>query len=176
PAAHMAAQVNRGEWGGWAAPGHRRGVKGLKEQGAQPTDEHGGIGVHPPDRTVLAEPARPRRLVDARPVGAPIRPGNHAEQAATQGPAHDRKVGEGGQPRHATDGTRNDRVVLGVVAPAVLTADVGTASAQGATLLTFAQTFRRCDHSTNTDIGPTGFARPTAMLRSTGAEVIAVSS
>jgi hypothetical protein len=58
-------------------------------------------------------------------------------------------------------------------AQAVLTIDVGTADAEGATFLTFTQTFRRCDYSTNTHIGLTGFARPTAVLRSTGSEIIA---
>lgn len=57
--------------------------------------------------------------------------------------------------------------------PAVVTVGVGPASAQGATFLAFTQMFRRCDFSTNTHIGPTGFARPTALVRDTGAEVIA---
>src|SRR5262245_54877004 len=60
-----------------------------------------------------------------------------------------------------------------VAAPALLPAAVGMASAQGAKLLVFTQMFRRCDYSTNTHIGPTGFARPTAVLRSTGSELIA---
>ena len=53
---------------------HRQRVKRLEQQRAQPADEHGGIGVHPPDRPVFAEPARARRLVDARPVGGPSGP------------------------------------------------------------------------------------------------------
>jgi hypothetical protein len=60
-----------------------------------------------------------------------------------------------------------------VAAPAVLAAGVGTASAEGAKSLAFTQMHRRCDYSSNTHIGPTGFARPTAELRSTGSEVIA---
>jgi hypothetical protein len=60
-----------------------------------------------------------------------------------------------------------------VAMPAVLTVGAGTASAEGATFLPFAQTFRRCDHSGNTHVGPTGYARPTAMVHSTGSEVIA---
>jgi hypothetical protein len=69
--------------------------------------------------------------------------------------------------------------VLGSVAamvvamPAVLTVGAGTAGAEGATFLSFAQMFRRCDHSANTHVGPTGYARPTALVRGTGSEVIA---
>ena len=39
--------------------------------------------------------------------------------------------------------------------------------------MAFTQMFRRCDYSTNTYIGPTGFARPTSVLRSSGSELIA---
>ena len=67
----------------------------------------------------------------------------------------------------------NTVAAMVVGAPAVLTAGVGTAHAEGAKFLTFTQNFRRCDHSTNTHIGPTGVARPTAVLRSTGSELIA---
>ena len=58
-----------------------------------------------------------------------------------------------------------------VAMPAVLTA-AGTAGAEGATFLPFAQMFRRCDHSANTHVGPTGYARPTAVVHDTGSEVI----
>ena len=67
----------------------------------------------------------------------------------------------------------NTVAAMVVGAPAVLTAGVGTAHAEGAKFLTFTQNFRRCDYSTNTHIGPTGVARPTAVLRSTGSELIA---
>ena len=69
--------------------------------------------------------------------------------------------------------------VLGSVAamvvamPVVLTVGVGTAGAEGATFVTFAQMFRRCDFSANTHTGPTGFARPTALVYGTGSEVVA---
>ena len=69
--------------------------------------------------------------------------------------------------------------VLGTVAamvvamPAVLTVGIGTAGAEGATFLSFAQIFRRCDFSDKAYTGPTGYARPTAMVHSTGSEVIA---
>jgi hypothetical protein len=57
--------------------------------------------------------------------------------------------------------------------PAVLTVGAGTAGAEGATFLAFTQMFRRCDFSAKTYIGPTGYARPTALVRNTGSEVIA---
>jgi hypothetical protein len=71
--------------------------------------------------------------------------------------------------------------VLGTVAamvvaiPVALTVGVHTAAAEsdGATIVSFAQIFRRCDFSNNTHIGPTGFARATAMVHTTGSEVIA---
>jgi hypothetical protein len=39
--------------------------------------------------------------------------------------------------------------------------------------MSFAQTYRRCDFSNQTHIGPTGYARPTAYVHRTGSEVIA---
>jgi hypothetical protein len=69
--------------------------------------------------------------------------------------------------------------VLGTVAamvvamPAVLTVGIGTAGAEGATFLSFAQIFRRCDFSDKAYTGPTGYARPTAVVHNTGSEVIA---
>lgn len=66
--------------------------------------------------------------------------------------------------------------------PAVVTVGLGTAAADGptgggdgggATFMAFAQTFRRCDFSANTHIGPTGYAGPSALVRSTGGEVVA---
>jgi hypothetical protein len=39
--------------------------------------------------------------------------------------------------------------------------------------LAFAQTFRRCDFSAVPNIGPTGNAGPSALVRSTGSEVVA---
>ena len=55
----------------------------------------------------------------------------------------------------------------------VRTAAAGPPSSGGATFLSFAQIFRRCDFSTNMHTGPTGYARPTALVHSTGSEVIA---
>jgi hypothetical protein len=43
----------------------------------------------------------------------------------------------------------------------------------GATFMAFTQIFRRCDFSANTHIGPTGNAGPTALVRKTGAGVVA---
>ena len=65
-----------------------------------------------------------------------------------------------------------------VAAPAAFAVGVETAAAGppgsgGATFLPFAQTFRRCDHSANTHTGPTSYARVSALVRSTGSEVIA---
>jgi hypothetical protein len=57
--------------------------------------------------------------------------------------------------------------------PAVLTVGIGTAGAEGATFLSFAQVFRRCDFSDKAYTGPTGYARPTAVVHSSGSEVIA---
>jgi hypothetical protein len=59
-----------------------------------------------------------------------------------------------------------------VAMPAALfTMGAGTAGAD--TFLPFAQMFRRCDFSTNTFTGPTGYARPTAVLRTASNEVVA---
>jgi hypothetical protein len=57
--------------------------------------------------------------------------------------------------------------------PAVLTVGIGTAGAEGATFLSFAQVFRRCDFSDKAYTGPTGYARPTAVVHSSGSELIA---
>ena len=66
--------------------------------------------------------------------------------------------------------------------PAVATVGIGTAAADGpigsgggggATFVAFTQIFRRCDFSTNTHIGPTGYAGPTALVRATGSGVVA---
>ena len=76
----------------------------------------------------------------------------------------------------------NTVAAMVVAMPAVFTAGAGTAAADGptgggggsgATFVAFAQIFRRCDFSTKTYIGPTGYAGPSALVRSTGAEVIA---
>ncbi len=53
------------------------------------------------------------------------------------------------------------------------TAAAGPPGSGGATFVPFAQTFRRCDFSSNMHIGPTGNAGPSALVRSTGAEVVA---
>jgi len=66
-----------------------------------------------------------------------------------------------------------------VAMPAALTAGTQTAAADGphgtggATAVSFAQMFRRCDFSANTHVGPSGYARPTALLRGSGSELIA---
>ena len=79
--------------------------------------------------------------------------------------------------------------ILNVVAAAVLavptalTVGTGTSGADGptgaggtaggGTFVAFTQIFRRCDFSTKTHIGPTGYAGASAVVRTTGAEVIA---
>jgi hypothetical protein len=78
----------------------------------------------------------------------------------------------------------NTVAAMVVAMPTILTVGAGTAAADGptgtggasgsgATFLAFAQIFRRCDFSANTHIPPTGFAGPSALVRSTGAEVVA---
>jgi hypothetical protein len=77
----------------------------------------------------------------------------------------------------------NTVAAMVVAMPAVVTAGIGTATADGptagaaggggATFMAFAQIFRRCDFSANTHIGPTGYAGPSALVRSTGTEVLA---
>ena len=49
----------------------------------------------------------------------------------------------------------------------------GATGAGGATLVAFAQTFRRCDFSSRTYTDPTAYARPSAVVRHVGSEVIA---
>jgi hypothetical protein len=83
---------------------------------------------------------------------------------------------------------KRQRVLNGVAAtvvamPALLAIGTGTAGADGpvgagggsggGTFMAFAQTFRLCDFTSKTHIGPTGYAGPSAVVRSTGAEVIA---
>jgi len=55
----------------------------------------------------------------------------------------------------------------------VASAAAGPPGTGGATIVSFAQTLRRCDFSANMHTGPTRFARPTALVHSTGSEVIA---
>src|SRR5262245_51993992 len=77
----------------------------------------------------------------------------------------------------------NTVAAMVVAVPTVLTVGIGTAGADGptgtggagggGTFVAFAQTFRRGDFSANTHVGPTGYAGPSALVRSTGAEVVA---
>jgi hypothetical protein len=65
-----------------------------------------------------------------------------------------------------------------VAMSAALTVGVETASAGppgtgGATILPFAQTLRRCDFSSGMHAGPSGMGHPTALVHSTGTDVIA---
>lgn len=76
----------------------------------------------------------------------------------------------------------NTVAAMVVAMPAVITVGIGTAAADGptggaggggATILPFAQTFRRCDFSANTHVGPTANGRPIAYVHSTGSQVVA---
>lgn len=70
--------------------------------------------------------------------------------------------------------------VAGLLAPmpvvagtAVADGTKGVAGAGGGTFVPFAQTLRRCDFSETDYNGPTGYARPTAVIRSDGSTVTA---
>jgi hypothetical protein len=67
----------------------------------------------------------------------------------------------------------NTMAAMVVAMPAVVTVGVGTAGAEGATFVPFTQIFRRCDFSASAYVWPTGYARPTAVVHSTGSELIA---
>jgi hypothetical protein len=72
----------------------------------------------------------------------------------------------------------NTVAAMVVAMSAASTVGVGTAAAGppgsgGETFLSFAQTFRRCDFSSDMHTGPIGVARPTALVHTTGSEVIA---
>lgn len=63
-------------------------------------------------------------------------------------------------------------VVAAPLAP-LLTNGAGTAAASDSTFVPFAQVLRRCDFSETDFNGPTGFARPTAVIHSNGSQVSA---
>jgi hypothetical protein len=72
----------------------------------------------------------------------------------------------------------NTVAAMVVAISAASTVGVGTAAAgppgsSGATFVSFAQMLRRCDFSSNMHTGPSGVARATALVHSTGSEVIA---
>jgi hypothetical protein len=70
-----------------------------------------------------------------------------------------------------------------VATPTVVTVGIGSAAADGptggaaggggATIMAFAQIYRRCDFSGKTHIGPTGYGRPIAYVHRTGSELVA---
>ena len=77
-----------------------------------------------------------------------------------------------------------DTVAAMVVAmPTVATVGIGTAAADGptgggastggATMMSFAQTYRRCDFSNRTYVSATAYGRPVSFVHNTGSEVIA---
>lgn len=59
-----------------------------------------------------------------------------------------------------------------VAAPAVIVG-VGTANAEGGTFVAFTETYRRCDFSDTAHLAAKAFARPTAVVRTAGSDVIA---
>ncbi len=63
---------------------HRQRVQRLQQQRPQPADEHGVIGVHVPDRTVVGEHARTGRVVDPPRVLLPFGARDLLEQALAQ--------------------------------------------------------------------------------------------
>ena len=77
----------------------------------------------------------------------------------------------------------NTVAAIVVAMPAVITAGIGPAAADGptgggagsggATIMSFAQIYRRCDFSGKTHVGPTEYARPVAYVHRTGSEVVA---
>ena len=77
----------------------------------------------------------------------------------------------------------NTVAAMVVAMPTPLTVGIGTAGADGptggasssggATVVAFAQIFRRCDFSANTHVGPTAFATPTATVHRAGSTVVA---
>jgi RNA polymerase sigma-70 factor, ECF subfamily len=99
--------------------GHGERVQRLEKQRPQTPDEHRGIGVDAPDRTVLAEPARARSVVNPGPVAGSVRTGNQAEQRAPETGSHSDRAAH---QAHVNDGTRgsdaaglclDDRVAVG---------------------------------------------------------------
>ena len=60
-----------------------------------------------------------------------------------------------------------------VVAVPAVAAGVGTASAEGATFVAFAETYRRCDFSDTAHLAAKRTARPTAVVHTAGSDVIA---
>jgi hypothetical protein len=67
----------------------------------------------------------------------------------------------------------NTMAAMVVVMSAASTVGAGTAAADPATFLSFAQMLRRCDYSSDMHTGPSGVARATALVHTTGSEVIA---
>ena len=89
---------------------HGERVQRLEEQRPQAADEHRGVGVHPPDRAVLGEPARAGRVVDASPVVGALGPCDQAEERAAHCVAYPAQVT---QQAHTFDGTAHGVPVLG---------------------------------------------------------------
>ena len=66
-------------------PGHRKWMQRLQQQCPQPADKHQtSVCTRRIGRSRRTSGGGGRCPVDASPIGRPLRPGNHAEQAATQ--------------------------------------------------------------------------------------------
>lgn len=63
--------------------------------------------------------------------------------------------------------------VAAPVGPTVIAGDASADMADGGTFMPFAQVLRRCDFSESDWDGPTGYARPQAVIRSDGSTVSA---
>jgi hypothetical protein len=66
----------------------------------------------------------------------------------------------------------NSVAVAVVAVPAVL-AGVGTASADGGTFVAFTESYKRCDFTGAAHLAAKGVARPTALVRKAGSDVVA---
>jgi hypothetical protein len=66
--------------------GHRLRLHGLQQHGADATDVHRRVAVHPGDRAPRGEPAWTRGAVDTLAVPVPVGPGDPREQCRAQPP------------------------------------------------------------------------------------------
>jgi hypothetical protein len=78
--------------------GHGRRMQRLQQQRAKTANEHRGVPVHPPDRTIIGEPARTRRG-ESGPVGTTLRTSDPGEKRFTQAPLQRAKA-RGDRLRH----------------------------------------------------------------------------
>ena len=70
-------------------PGHGHRVERLEQQRGDPTGEHGGVGVHLPDRVVRGEPALTLGAPDAFGVDGSVVAGHPRPQREAEAPLHE---------------------------------------------------------------------------------------